>query len=490
MVTDKRWRSLFLVLGVGATIWVGYLARAVVTPLVAALLLAYVLDPIVRFLQRRGLSRTVASAGVVVVALATLLGAAVLSVQRAVQEGGVLYERVTGEPHYVGEDPASALAALAGTDTAKATVDRARARIRPTFHPDRLGFFLDLDGDGQQQADEPSVDGEDRSLAIAVLAAASGDEGLARDWHAMRAAKWQGKAIWFVDEDMDGIYDAGYARRGVDRVEEILAEYELEGQFKDLLDQAADLGPEIASTAGDVLGRVVEGGRTAAGTALGLLTLLLLFPIYLYFALVNLERVWKVGVAHLPRDTRADVVHLLMRIHVTLSHFFRGRLVVLLLKWAMLLVAFLGFGVPFAFVCATFAALAALVPVIGGPAGAIPPLLLALSSGHSTGGMVGLLGVLVLIEVIEGYVLIPGMIGKEVGLHPLTVLVSTFIAGDLLGIFGMLIAIPLAAVVKILFGELVLPEIRARAGIEEDGSGGESGDAGGGEEEPTPGGTG
>ena len=91
--------------------------------------------------------------------------------------------------------------------------------------------------------------------------------------------------------------------------------------------------------------------------------------------------------------------------------------------------------------------------------------------------MIGLLCVLVVIEALEGYVLIPGMIGKEVGLHPLTVLVSTFIAGDLLGIFGMLIAIPLAAVVKILFGELVMPEIRARAGLGKDG----------GDERPRPG---
>jgi predicted PurR-regulated permease PerM len=465
---DTRWRTLFLLVVAGLVVGVGYQARAVVTPLLAALLLAYVLDPVVRVLQRRGLSRMAASGLVVVVSLATLLAVTIVGVQRAVEEGGALYERVTGDRSAQVESPAEALIELSESATAAAAVARAERLVRTGFYPDRSGFYLDLNEDGEQQPAEPVAYGDDRDLAVAQLAAANAGGDVARTWAVLHRAEWRGSPIWYVDEDGDGTFDPGYARRGVKRVQELLKKYDLHHQFQEALDNAAELGPQVASTAGDVLARVVEGGRSAVSTALGLLTLLLLFPIYLYFALVNLSKVYDVGVAHLPADTRPVVVPLLHKIHVTLSAFFRGRLLVLFLKWIMLMVAFLGFGVPFSFVCASFAALAALVPVIGGPAGAVPPLLLALSSGASLGSMLGLAAVLILIEVIEGYVLIPGMIGKQVGLHPLTVLVSTFVAGDLLGLFGMLIAIPLAAVVKILFGELVLPEVRRRAGIAEE----------------------
>ena len=67
-------RTLFLVGVVAAVLWVAYLARAVVTPLVAALLLAYILDPVVRVLERRGMSRRAASATVVVVSFLLLAG--------------------------------------------------------------------------------------------------------------------------------------------------------------------------------------------------------------------------------------------------------------------------------------------------------------------------------------------------------------------------------------------------------------------------------
>ena len=64
--------------------------------------------------------------------------------------------------------------------------------------------------------------------------------------------------------------------------------------------------------------------------------------------------------------------------------------------------------------------------------------------------------------------LIPALVGRSVGLHPVTVLVATFVAGDLLGLFGMVLAVPIAAVLKILLSEFVMPEVRRRAGLRPD----------------------
>jgi predicted PurR-regulated permease PerM len=103
--------------------------------------------------------------------------------------------------------------------------------------------------------------------------------------------------------------------------------------------------------------------------------------------------------------------------------------------------------------------------VIGGIVANVIPALVHFAAGSSVAGVIWLLAVLVVYDAVENYVLTPVLVGKEVGLHALTILVSTFVAGDLLGLFGMLLAIPITAVLKILVQEFVLPELRSQAGL-------------------------
>src|ERR1043165_4277400 len=97
-------RTLFLVAVAALVLWLAYQARAVVTPLVAALILAYILDPVVRLLERRGMSRRTASATVVVVAVLGLAAAAVASATRLASEAAAFYGKVVGEPFVAARD--------------------------------------------------------------------------------------------------------------------------------------------------------------------------------------------------------------------------------------------------------------------------------------------------------------------------------------------------------------------------------------------------
>ena len=62
-------------------------------------------------------------------------------------------------------------------------------------------------------------------------------------------------------------------------------------------------------------------------------------------------------------------------------------------------------------------------------------------------------------ELIEGYVLLPAILGDSLGLHPVVVLLSVFVGGAALGMFGFLIALPLAAALVIIAREMVLPAL-------------------------------
>lgn len=401
-------RTLFLLAVAAGVLWLGYLARDVVTPLLAALLLAYVLDPLVRLLQRLRMSREAASALAVALSFALVIGLSALTATRLFHEATSFYHDVVGEPA-----------------TRAATREDAVQRL------------------AMEVADE---------LPRALV----------------REAEWEGRRVWYVDLDGDGAYRPGIALTGFARVR---AELEARPWAQDLADRlrdTEDVGRTVAQSAGRWLGTVASAGNTAGRAALGFLTLLVLFPIYLYYSLAKLEWVYDVTVRHLPAAHRDRVVDILGKIHATLAAFFRGRLILLVVRWAILLVLFLSFGVPFSGVCALFGAVASLVPVLGPVAGAALPLLLLVAGGAGAGKLAGLAGALVALEVVEGYVLLPAILGKRVGLHPLTILVATFVAGDLLGIFGMLVAIPLTAVLKILAIEFVLPEVRRRAGLAPD----------------------
>jgi predicted PurR-regulated permease PerM len=251
----------------------------------------------------------------------------------------------------------------------------------------------------------------------------------------------------------------------VQRISSDLAKHPSTVGLAKKLAASEDVGTIVASSAGKWLGAAADTGRSAAGTVLGLLTLLVLFPIYLYYSLSQLAHVYDVAVTHLPAAHRQRIVEILGKIHATLSSFFRGRLILLVLRFVVQLPLFLAFGVPFSAVCASFSAIASLVPVLGGIAAGAVPILLLLSVGASSGTVLAFVAALVTWELIEQYALTPAIVGRRVGLHPLTILVGTFVAGDLLGLFGMLVAIPLVAVLKILAIEFVLPEVRRQAGL-------------------------
>lgn len=399
------WRTLFLVVVLLGVLWLGYTARAVVTPLVAALLLAYMLDPVVRRLQRLGISRSMASAALVAATLVVLVGVGSWGGTAVVSEAARFYEEVVGEPAAGGDDVAATRAFRAQS------IDVASVRIAQTT--------------------------------------------------------WRGEPMWFVDLDGDGKFEPGLARQTTAAVQDVLEQNEWTRRLATQVGATANLAPMLASTSSKWLSSVFSGGQTVAGEALGLLTLVFLFPIYLYYSLEKLDRVYDVGVAHLPAAHRERIVSILARIHATLAAFFRGRLILLAVRFAVLLVVFAAFQTPFFFVCAMFGAVASLVPVLGSVAAIAVPVAVSVASGATGGELLGLTALLVVFEVVEQYVLTPAVVGKSVGLHPLTILVATLVAGDLLGIFGMLVAIPLAAVVKILWIEFVMPEIRRQAGIPE-----------------------
>src|SRR5882724_7609617 len=270
-MTPATWRTMFLTAVAALVLWLAYESRAVVTPLLLALLLAYILNPIVRFLERRGLSRGAASACVVLVALAALVAVVGAAATQLAREAGAFYKDVAGEP--------------------SAPVE-SRAELLRTLTP----------------PDVPLV----------------------------RETDWNHRTIVYVDRDGDGRYAPGYAAQALAKMQEGLRGSAFEKSLGKGIDGLAQFGPKVAESASAFLSGLVKTGQTVLSGIFGLLTITILFPIYLYYSLVSLSHVYDVTVRHLPESQRPRIVDILGKIHVTISAFFRGRLITMAAKGVLL----------------------------------------------------------------------------------------------------------------------------------------------------------
>ncbi|MCC7013682.1 MAG: AI-2E family transporter [Planctomycetes bacterium] len=199
------------------------------------------------------------------------------------------------------------------------------------------------------------------------------------------------------------------------------------------------------------------------GSLFSALTLVFLVPLYTWFLLFELERISSFVTSYIPLGQRAQWSRIGEQMAEMLGAFFRGRLIVCLLKGALMSVTLLVLGVPYALLAGMFAGALSLIPVVGPGVGYLFVLVLALLKFDPTGAAWRTAVVFVVGEMGEGYVLMPKVLGERLGLHPIVVLASLMICGSALGMFGLLLALPLTATIVILTRELVLPALRAFA---------------------------
>lgn len=231
----------------------------------------------------------------------------------------------------------------------------------------------------------------------------------------------------------------------------------------DAREGATMAGVQAAGSAWNLLERVF-------GSLMALLTLTFLVPLYTWFLLFELERISSFVTKYIPRSSRAQWTRIGEQMAEMLGAFFRGRLIVCLLKGAILSVTLLVLDVPYPLLAGMLGGALSLIPVVGPGVGYVFALTLALLKFDPTGAAWRIAIVFAVGEASEGYVLMPKVLGDRLGLHPIVVFASLMVFGSALGMFGLLLALPLTAAVVILAREIVLPALKAFA----DGSSGKN----------------
>lgn len=209
------------------------------------------------------------------------------------------------------------------------------------------------------------------------------------------------------------------------------------------------------------LGGWATSGLTSVDQVLALGLNVILVPIYVFFLLIAMPAVRKGVHRYLPLWHRDQLIRIIRDIEKVVAAFFRGRLIVCLICATLtyigfIAVGFTGTGVPYAALFSLFIGLATAVP-LAGLLFLVPALVMTGLDGGTavTVVLVGL--VYVVVQVLETVVLTPTIMGREVELHPVTLIIALLLCGKLLGILGLILAVPIAATCRILAREFFWP---------------------------------
>lgn len=176
--------------------------------------------------------------------------------------------------------------------------------------------------------------------------------------------------------------------------------------------------------------------------------MLIIIPFIVFYLLKDFPLLEKTVWYLTPRKWRKSGRELLKNIHISLGNYIRGQLIVCLLVAIIATVGLLIIGMPYAVILGIFIGITNVIPYFGPIIGALPVAVIAFTeSTHLV-----LLGLMVSfgLQLVEGNILSPLIVGKSLHMHPVLIILSLIIGAEVGGIVGLILAVPTLAVLKVL----------------------------------------
>jgi predicted PurR-regulated permease PerM len=186
---------------------------------------------------------------------------------------------------------------------------------------------------------------------------------------------------------------------------------------------------------------------------LGLLVELILVPVLVFYFLADGRALRDELKLLCPQKWCARVSRMMGDLDRVLDGYIRGQVIMCLIAWVLVTIGLLILGVPHPFALGILAGLTRAVPIIGPLLGAIPLALVCLLFTQSLETTGVLLALFTAMHFLESKVLLPKIIGHEVDLHPVSVIITLLLGMELFGFVGVILAVPIAALIKILLIE-------------------------------------
>lgn len=432
-VIENPWvRAVGVLAGLVLLGVLAYALKPVLVPLFLALIVAYVLDPVVDFFEARRIPRMATIIGLAFVAVALVLSVPLIVIPSIFHQAGTLIASARGVYPFeqIDKDKSGSIAPAELTANARGY--------------DANDFLLfDMDHDGALSEDEWSA------------AMSSSGSGARHNTLLDRLLDYLpvGRLVKILELDkQESAAQEGALAADVD-ARALLAEY----IGKNMRNFAVEFVKTHASS-------LASFGRQASANLFGFFTsigqgfvnVLLFLANFALFAIVagyllkDFDPLKATAGALIPPRYAPKILSILGKIDVQLRSFLRGQMTVCVCLGAMYTVGFLICGVPFAILIGMFAIVASFIPFVGVAATAVLGILLTLLQYGIDWHLLGVFVVIGIAQFLEGNVLTPKIVGEQVGLNPVWVILAIMVFGNFLGFLGLLLAVPIAAALKVL----------------------------------------
>jgi predicted PurR-regulated permease PerM len=180
-----------------------------------------------------------------------------------------------------------------------------------------------------------------------------------------------------------------------------------------------------------------------------------LIPLFFFYLINDFEKITAGVQSLIPPRFQEKVRNFLEVTNTILSGYIRGQILVACILGLLYGVGLTIAGLKFGFLVGVMSGLLSIIPYAGFTIGFVTSVIIGLANYDGVGGFLSILLVFGIVQSLEGTVITPRLVGNKVGLSALTTMLALIIGGNLFGLIGMLIAIPTAAVLKLVLLEVI-----------------------------------
>jgi putative permease len=212
-------------------------------------------------------------------------------------------------------------------------------------------------------------------------------------------------------------------------------------------DQITTFFQAVSSEASALTQNIVKSSISGIQSAITLLIYILLFPILVYFFLFDRKAILEGFLKVIPGE-RKMLVKIWEEMDVQLSNYVRGKTLEIFIVGACAAIIFSSLGLNYTALLSVLVGLSVVIPYVGAFAVTVPIVIIGLIQFGLTFDF-GLLMILYLIlQVLDGNLLVPIIFSDAVKLHPVVIILAVFVFGSMFGFWGVFFAIPIATFIK------------------------------------------
>ncbi|AHD06553.1 putative membrane protein [Paenibacillus larvae subsp. larvae DSM 25430] len=190
------------------------------------------------------------------------------------------------------------------------------------------------------------------------------------------------------------------------------------------------------------------------GSTINMLFIAFIIPFLAFYMLKDFQLMEKAVLAIVPRSHRKHIIKVLVDIDTALGNYIRGQLLVCFIIGILAYIGYWVIGMPYALLLATVVAIFNIIPYLGPFFGAAPALVVAATVSFKMVLLVAVINLIV--QILEGNFISPQVVGRTLHMHPLLIIFALLVGGEAAGIVGLILAVPVFAVFKVILQHLSL----------------------------------